>query len=117
MTSDQYLETLWAEFPQVKFTYLQSNIEGEIIDGIQESDSTADGIILNPSGNSHTSVAILDAMRALHVPVVEVHLSNIFDREEYRRTMITASAAGGSIAGFGLKSYRLAVLSVLRNRP
>lgn len=110
---DSLLKDLKSEFPEVEFTYYQSNIEGEIINKIQESGFSADGIILNAGGYSHTSVAIADAVKAINSPVVEVHMSNIWARESYRHTSYISPVAKGVIAGFGLESYRLAVFSLI----
>ena len=89
-------------------TFFQSNHEGEIIDKIQEG-KNFDGIIINPGGYSHTSVAILDAIKSINTPVIEVHISNIFKREEFRHRIITGKAANGIIAGFGYISYLAAL--------
>ena len=93
----------------VELTYRQSNIEGELIDCIQAADGRYDGVILNAGGYTHTSVAIADAIRAVGVPVVEVHISNIFARENYRQQSLTGAACRGAVTGFGLDSYRLAI--------
>ena len=98
----------------VTLDYMQSNIEGELIDQIQGADGRYDGVILNAGGYTHTSVALADAIRAVEVPVVEVHVSNIFARESYRHVSLTGAACRGSVSGFGLDSYRLAVESFLR---
>lgn len=113
---EDYLEQLKAEFPDVSINYYQSNVEGEIINSIHDTRYSKDGIIINPGGYSHTSVAIADAMKAVPVKVIEVHISNVFAREEYRKTMITASSADGLIIGLGLDVYRLAILSLLRGQ-
>jgi len=106
---DDYLIELRSRFPEIAISYYQSNIEGELIDQIQKSDNTLDGIILNAGGYTHTSVAISDAIAAVSTPVVEVHITNIAAREEFRHTSLIARNCRGSIAGFGLDSYRLAV--------
>ncbi len=108
-----YLEKLNVEFPNVGFTYFQSNVEGAIINKLHEIGFSGDGIILNAGGYTHTSVAIADAVRSIETPVVEVHVSNIFAREGFRHISLVAPAASGSIIGFGLDSYRLAILSFL----
>ena len=100
----------------VRLDCVQSNIEGELIGFIQEAEGRYDGIVLNAGGYTHTSVAITDAIRAVDVPVVEVHISNLFAREEYRHVSLTGTACRGTITGFGLYSYRLAVESFLANR-
>jgi len=114
-TFEAYLEKLRADFPDVTIDYFQSNIEGELIDMIQDSGFKKDGIIINPGGYSHTSVAIADAIKAVPVKVIEVHISQVFNREEFRKTLLTASTADGFICGFGLEGYRLAVISLLGN--
>jgi 3-dehydroquinate dehydratase-2 len=106
---DDYLIKLKSQFPEIAISYFQSNIEGELIDRIQKSDNSIDGIILNAGGYTHTSVAITDAIAAVSTPVVEVHITNIAAREEFRHTSLIARNCRGSIAGFGLDSYRLAV--------
>ncbi len=111
---DTILKELALEFPDVDLEYYQSNIEGEIISKIQETGFLSDGIILNAGGYSHTSVAIADAVKAINSPVVEVHMSNIWARESYRHSSYISPFAKGVIAGFGLDSYRLAILSLLK---
>lgn len=112
---ESYLEKLRHDFPSVEIEYLQSNAEGAIIDAIQEYGYYPDcrGIIINPGGYSHYSVAIADAISAVSVPVIEVHISNIHTREQYRRNSITAERAKGVIAGLGLKGYYLAIQYLL----
>lgn len=106
---DQYFEELVALFPQVQFTYFQSNIEGELIDELQRTGFSVDGIVLNPGGYTHTSVAIGDAIAAIKAPVVEVHISNVHAREEFRKLSHVSGKAAGSIIGLGLKGYELAI--------
>lgn len=106
---DYFLRTLKLKFKKIKIEYFQSNIEGEIINKLQEAGFSYDGIILNAGGYSHTSVAIADAIAAVPCKVVEVHLSNIFAREDYRHFSIVGSKCYGSISGFGLNSYILAL--------
>lgn len=108
---EDYLKQLLVKFPQHRFDYFQSNVEGELITKIQEFGFSCDGIILNAGGYTHTSVAIADAVAAVKAPVIEVHISNIFAREDYRHVSILGSKCKGSISGFGLRSYELAVLS------
>ncbi|MCX6256895.1 MAG: 3-dehydroquinate dehydratase [Bacteroidia bacterium] len=108
---EDYLEVLRSVFYEDELSYFQSNIEGEIINKLHETGFSSDGIILNAGGYSHTSVAIADAVSAIDKPVIEVHLSNIFGREEYRQHSIIASKCKGLIAGFGLDSYHLAIES------
>lgn len=110
---EQYFEELRAAFPQIDFEYFQSNVEGEIINKLHEKGFSADGIILNAGGYTHTSVAIADAVKAITSPVIEVHISNVFAREEFRHISLIAPFAKGSIIGFGLNSYRLAIESFL----
>lgn len=106
---EQYFEELVALFPQVQFTYFQSNIEGELIDEIQKTGFSVDGIVLNPGGYTHTSVAIGDAIAAIKAPLVEVHISNVHAREEFRKLSHVSGKAAGSIIGLGLKGYELAI--------
>jgi len=106
---EDYLTVLKSEYPGISFTYYQSNIEGEIIDQIQIAGFSTDGIILNAGGYTHTSVAITDAIAAVPSPVIEVHITNIFAREEFRHVSLIARTCAGSISGFGMESYRLAV--------
>ncbi|MBW6490283.1 MAG: 3-dehydroquinate dehydratase [Lentimicrobium sp.] len=110
---DQYISTLRSEFPDVDLDYFQSNIEGELINKLHEAGFETDGIILNAGAYTHTSVAIGDAVEAIKAPVVEVHMSNVWAREEFRHFSYISSAAAGVIAGFGLGSYRLALLNFL----
>ena len=100
-------------YKKIDLSYYQSNVEGEIINKIQEVGFTFDGIILNAGGYTHTSVAISDSIGAIKSPVIEVHISNIFAREDYRKISLLASKCKGSISGFGLDSYRLAVESFI----
>lgn len=112
---DSYLADLRKTFDGrgVTIDHVQSNVEGEIINFMHDAMGRYDGIILNAGGYTHTSIAIADAIRSIDVPVVEVHISNIFAREEYRRISLTGAACRGAITGFGLDSYRLAVESFL----
>lgn len=106
---DDYLQELQTKFPQVEFTYYQSNIEGELINEIQRVGFDYDGIILNPGGYTHTSVAIGDAIAGITTPVIEVHISNVHAREDFRRVSHVSAKAAGSIFGLGLQGYELAV--------
>ena len=106
---ESYFEKLKKRFPEVELSYFQSNIEGEIVDKIQEVGFSYDGIIINAGGYSHTSVAIRDALAAVKTPAVEVHISNVFAREEFRHTSVIAPICKGQIAGFGKLSYFLAI--------
>jgi 3-dehydroquinate dehydratase-2 len=108
-TFGQYYEVLRAAYPAVELSYFQSNIEGELIDELQRVGFSADGILLNPGGYTHTSVAIGDAIAAIKAPVIEVHISNIHAREEFRRLSHISAKAKGTIAGLGLRGYELAV--------
>ena len=106
---DIYIEQLKLAFPSVAFHYYQSNIEGELINEIQRLGFEYDGIVLNPGGYTHTSVALGDAIAAVKVPVIEVHLSNVHAREDFRKLSHVSGKAAGSIFGLGLKGYELAV--------
>ena len=106
---EEYFKTLQSLYPGIEFWYSQSNIEGEIINHIHDAGFSYDGIILNAAGYTHTSVSIADAIAAVKTPVIEVHITNIAAREEFRHTTLTGINCIGSIAGFGLDSYRLAV--------
>ena len=108
---EAFLKELSKEFPEIDIHYYQSNIEGEIINKLHETGFSFDGIILNAGGYTHTSVAIGDAVKAIPVPVVEVHISNIFKREDFRHISFVAPNAKGTIVGFGLESYKLALIS------
>ena len=114
MGFDEYLEKLRKDFPQHKIEYFQSNIEGEIIDKLHETGFSYDGIILNAGGYTHTSVAIGDAVEAIESPLIEVHISNIFAREEFRHISYISPHARGIISGLGIEGYRFALLSLLR---
>lgn len=105
----EYMEDLNKKFPETGLEYFQSNIEGEIINKLHEEGFKADGIILNAGGYTHTSVAIGDAVKAIQSPVLEVHMSNIYARESYRRESFIAPAAAGTLTGMGLKGYELAI--------
>ncbi|MDP4217266.1 MAG: type II 3-dehydroquinate dehydratase [Bacteroidota bacterium] len=112
-TFAQFFEELQKKFPSVTFSYFQSNVEGELINELQRAGKACDGIVLNPGGYTHTSVAIGDAIAAINAPVVEVHISNVHAREEFRRISHVSAKAKGTIAGLGLKGYELAVASFL----
>jgi 3-dehydroquinate dehydratase-2 len=107
-----YLEKLRESFNNVEIDYFQSNIEGELIDKLQQTGFTYDGIILNGGGYSHTSVSIADAVRAIKAPVISVHISNVFSREDYRKTDLIAEVSNGMITGFGLNGYKLAMTAL-----
>ena len=110
---DAILAGLRSRFPEVLFSYSQSNVEGELVNLIQAAGTGADGIIINPGGYTHTSVAIADAIAAIGIPVVEVHISNLLSREEFRHTSITGRYCRGTIMGLGTDGYRLAVEALL----
>lgn len=112
-TFGDYLYELRARYPQVALEYLQSNHEGELVDAVQQADGVYDGVVLNAGGYTHTSVALRDAVAAVGVPVVEVHISSILAREEFRHVSLLAPVVIGSIMGFGLDSYRLGIEAVL----
>ncbi len=110
---EDYLKVLQNEFNNIDIDYFQSNIEGEIITKIQQTGFSYDGIILNAGAYTHTSIGITDAVSAVIAPVIEVHISNTFSRETFRHTSYISPVAQGVIIGFGLPSYRLALLSLL----
>ncbi|MCM4158012.1 type II 3-dehydroquinate dehydratase [Gramella sp. AN32] len=110
---EDYFTELQFKFRNVELSYFQSNIEGELIDQIQSSDKDFDGIILNAAAYTHTSVGIGDAIKAIATPVVEVHISNTFSREDFRHKSFISPNAKGVIIGFGLKSYNLAIQSFI----
>ena len=110
---EDYLTVLRSRYPDIVFKFFQSNIEGEIINEIQKSGFSSDGIILNAGGYTHTSVAIADAIASVKAPVVEVHITNIAAREDFRHTSLIARNCAGSVSGFGLDSYRLAVEALI----
>lgn len=109
LSFDDYMDEIIRTYPQHKLSSYQSNIEGEIINRLQDANLEVNAVILNAGGYTHTSVAIADAIRAIDIPVVEVHISNLLTREEYRHKSLIGSACIGSIMGFGLESYRLAI--------
>lgn len=106
---ESYLEELKKKYPQIEFTYFQSNVEGELINEIQRVGFSFDGIVFNPGGYTHTSVAIGDAIAAIKTSVIEVHISNIFGREEFRKLSHVSGKSVGVISGLGLKGYALAI--------
>jgi 3-dehydroquinate dehydratase II len=114
-TFESYFAKLKEMYPVLELEYYQSNVEGEIVNKLQQVGFSYDGIVLNAAGYSHTSVAITDAIAAIKTPVIEVHISNIYAREEYRHVSLLAKNCKGVIAGFGLGSYRLALESFLMN--
>jgi len=116
MTLDQIHEQMKSSAEQngVELEFFQSNLEGEIVDKIQECLGTVDGIIINPAAYSHTSIAIADAMSAVSLPVVEVHISNIYKREEYRQKTITGASSLGLITGFGPFGYHMGLIALMQ---
>ena len=106
---EDYLEALRARYSEHIIDYYQSNVEGELVTRLQEADGKYDGVVLNAGGYTHTSVVLHDAVAAIGVPVVEVHISSILSREEFRHVSMIAPVAVGTIMGFGLKSYDLAI--------
>ena len=108
-TFEEYLEVLRQRFPQDELDLFQSNVEGELINALHASVGAYDGVVMNAGGYTHTSVAIRDAIAAISTPVVEVHISSILAREEFRHISMLASVCQGSIMGFGLDSYRLGI--------
>ena len=110
---ESYLPTLRQRYPDVQIDYYQSNIEGELIDRMQQVGFEYDGIVLNAGAYTHTSVALHDCIRSLQTPVIEVHISNVHTREEFRHHSMISAACRGVIAGFGLDSYRLAIEAII----
>lgn len=110
---EDYLKELKQIYPEIDFRYFQSNIEGELVDALQKAAIEGQGIILNAAGFTHTSVSIADAVAAIPVPVIEVHISNILNREEYRHKSLIAPYCKGSLFGFGLDGYRLGTEALL----
>lgn len=110
---ESYLSKLREQYPDVEIEYYQSNVEGELINKIQEVGFSFDGIVLNAGAYTHTSIALHDCIRAIKCPVVEVHISNVHQREDFRHHSFISSACKGVICGFGLNSYRLAIEGLL----
>jgi len=110
---DDYYKELVARFSQVELEYFQSNIEGELINKIHEVGFSYDGIVLNAGAYTHTSIALQDAIRAVTCPVVEVHISNVMQREDFRHVSMIGPACKGTIMGFGMDSYRLAIEALI----
>jgi 3-dehydroquinate dehydratase-2 len=113
---EDYLVELKERYPQVEFDYYQSNVEGEMINKIHEVGFDYDGIVLNAGAYTHTSIALQDAIRAVTSPVIEVHISNVHRREEFRHKSMISCACVGVICGFGLDSYRLAIEALMAKR-
>ncbi|MBU6157644.1 MAG: type II 3-dehydroquinate dehydratase [Bacteroidetes bacterium] len=110
---EQYFAELQQRYPQISFSYFQSNVEGELINELQRVGFDYDGIIFNPGGYTHTSVAIGDAIAAIKTPVIEVHISNVHAREDFRKISHVSAKCKGTISGLGLKGYGLAVEGIL----
>ena len=113
-TMEASFAALQARFPDVELSYYQSNVEGELINKLHEVGFSYDGIVLNAGAYTHTSVAIHDAIKAIATPVVEVHISNVYQRETYRHTSLITGACLGVIGGFGMDSYRLAIEALIQ---
>ena len=113
---EEYYERLVSLYPDVEFHYYQSNVEGEMINKIHEIGFSYDGIILNAGAYTHTSIALQDALRAVATPAIEVHISNVHTREEFRHKSMISCACRGVICGFGLDSYRLAVEAFINSK-
>ena len=113
---EDYLQQLKAKYPEKEIGYYQSNVEGEMINRLHEVGFSCDGIILNAGAYTHTSIALQDAIRAITAPVIEVHISNVHAREEFRHKSMISCACKGVICGFGLDSYRLGVEALLTER-
>ena len=113
LTFTEFLEEVKSKYPKVNIDYFQSNIEGELIDKLHEVGFSYDGVVLNAAAYTHTSIGIGDAIKAIETPVVEVHISNTFNREEFRHQSFISPNAKGVILGFGLQSYELAIQSFL----
>jgi 3-dehydroquinate dehydratase-2 len=114
MSFETFFESLHKKYKKIRLEYHQSNREGDIIDFIQKANDTVDGIVLNAGAYTHTSIAIADAIQAINIPVVEVHISNVYAREQFRQTSYIAPYCRGVITGFGLMSYELAIESFVR---
>jgi len=112
---ESYLNQLRARFANITINYYQSNVEGEIINKLHEVGFAVDGIVINAGAYTHTSVAIADAIAAITAPVIEVHISNVYKREEFRHKSLLAASCKGVIAGFGLDSYRLAIENLINS--
>lgn len=112
---DEYIEQLRTMYSILEIDYFQSNVEGELINKLHEVGFSYDGIVINAGGYTHTSVALADAIAAINTPVIEVHVSNIYAREEYRHVSLTGKNCKGVLTGFGLDGYRLAIESLLKS--
>lgn len=107
------LEGLRLRYPDIDFTFSQSNVEGELVNMVQEAGARTNGVIINPGGYTHTSVAVADAIAAISIPVIEVHISNLLSREEFRHISLTGRYCRGSVMGLGVDGYRLAVEALI----
>lgn len=116
MSFEDYFEKLKKDYANIELIYFQSNIEGELINTLQSLAGDVYAFILNPGGYAHSSVALHDTILAIKKPCIEVHISHVFQREEFRKNLITAAAATGFISGFGLDSYRIALDALLGNK-
>ena len=110
---EDYFKTLQQKFPTIDFTYYQSNVEGELINKLHEIGFTYDAIILNAGAYTHTSIAIADSVAGIKTPVIEVHISNVFAREDYRHVSYLGKHCKGSISGFGLNGYEIGIMSLV----
>lgn len=110
---ETFLEELRSRYPEMTFTCSQSNVEGELVTMVQDAGTGADGVIINPGGYTHTSVALADAIAAISIPVIEVHISNLLSREEFRHTSLTGRYCRGTVMGLGIDGYRLAVEALI----
>jgi 3-dehydroquinate dehydratase-2 len=115
-TFDIFFQELTTAYSEIDLSYFQSNVEGELINKVQEVGFSYDGIILNAGGYTHTSVALADAVAAITTPVIEAHISNIFSREDYRHVSLLSKNCSGVICGFGLDTYRLALESLIAKK-
>jgi len=113
LSFEEYFNQLRLQFTDHQLGYFQSNSEGDLINQLHDAYQHYDAVVLNPGGYAHTSVALHDAIMAIHVPVIEVHISNVHARDDFRQRLITASVANGCITGFGLKGYALAIQSLI----
>ena len=111
---DEFIPRLRSEYPEIEIDYYQSNIEGEIVSALHSAEGVYDAVLLNAGGYTHTSVVIRDAVAAISTPVIEIHISNIAAREEFRHTTLIGSVAVGSIIGFGLNSYNIGIEAARR---
>ena len=112
-TFEQYYQSLQQQYPDVQFSYFQSNVEGELINELQRVGFSYDGIIFNPGGYTHTSVAIGDAIAAIKTPVIEIHISNVHAREDFRKISHVSAKCKGTISGLGMNGYRLGVEALI----